>query len=189
MHQARFGLGVAAIVVASIAVASWSPARASSSRPERATTPPISGADIAVSVLPGPLAISTSETALVLHRRPGRGNTTRYEGELPNVQVVDARATPLGWSATITLVAPEGMSTAGVRLFVHPSRINVISGAREGVEAVRPRWTSFNEQVPVFGADQGYGRGTYADDATITLVLPYASDAQSLTLAFEAAAV
>jgi len=138
---------------------------------------------IVVSVPSGSLALSMSGNEIVLQRRPGNGNTTRFEGVLPREQITDTRAQLLGWLVQISFVAPSSVDPSSARLFVHPSQPTVVSGDARGVGKGRPRWAAFGPEVSLFSAEQGAGRGTYSDDATVVLVVPR-SDAQSVTLMF-----
>jgi hypothetical protein len=143
--------------------------------------------DLMVSVPAGPLTLSMSGNEVVLRRRPGNGNTTRYEGTLPRVRVTDTRAQLLGWLVQISFAAPSSVDASSARLYVHPNRPTLVSGDASGVRKGRPDWTDFGSQVSLFSAEQGAGRGTYTDDATIVLVVPR-SDAPSVTLMFGASA-
>jgi hypothetical protein len=152
------------------------------SRPTPFPPPTQPGASIAVTV-PSLFVISTCGSEVVLQRRPGNGNTTRYEGVLPCVQVTDTRSPRPGWNVEISLEAPSSIDTSSARLFVHPNQPEVISGDSRGVWKGQPGWRDFGTQISLFDADQGAGGGTYREDATIALVVPR-SDAQTITLGF-----
>ncbi len=145
---------------------------------------PSDGASIAVSVPAGSLVLTTSGNAVVLHRRPGNGNTTRYEGVLPRVQVTDTRAVRLGWLVQVAFAAPSSIDASGARIFVHPGQPQVISGDDRGVWKGHPEWADYGSQVSLFSAEQDAGGGTYTDDAKVVLVIPR-SDAASITLTFD----
>ncbi|HLW18376.1 MAG TPA: hypothetical protein VKV69_13560 [Actinomycetota bacterium] len=162
------------------------PADAETSRASSRLTPS-AGASVVVSVPSGSLAISTSGNEVTLRRRPGNGNTTRYEATLPRIQVTDTRAQQLGWLVQVSFAAPSSVDPSSARLFVHPNQPTIVSGDARGVRKGQPGWTSFGSEVSLFWAEQGAGRGTYSDDETVVLVVPR-SDAPSITLMFGASA-
>jgi len=140
---------------------------------------------IAVSVLPGSLTVSTAQTTLTLKRMPGNGHTTRYRGMLPSVRVIDTRSSLIGWNVTARFFPPSAAAAADLRLRVHPGKPVVVSGQRAGVHSAAPAWTTFETPLSLFGGDQGFGAGTYDDDALIELVLPFATDLTSIALEYE----
>lgn len=185
MHRKTWQwLASAPLIGAVLAVGSL-PATAETPRAPRLT--PHTGASLAVSVPAGSLALSLSGNDVVLRRRPGNGNTTRYEGTLPRVQATDTRAQLLGWLVQISFAAPSSVDPISARLFVHPNQPTIIFGEARGVRKDQPGWTMFGSEVSLFSAEQDAGRGTYADDATVVLVVPR-SDAPSIALMFSASA-
>jgi hypothetical protein len=179
-------VAASASLIGAVVVAGLLPAAASA----RAASGPLAssgGASIAVSVPSGPLALSMSGNEVVLRRRPGNGNATRYEGVLPRVQITDTRAQLLGWLVQVSFAAPSSVDPVSARLFVRPNQPTIVSGDARGVRKGRPDWTTFGSEVSLFSADQGAGRGTYVDDATVVLMVPR-SDAPSITLMFGASA-
>jgi hypothetical protein len=162
-------------------------ARALKNEPPRfaAHTVKTAAGALVVTVSSGPLSISTDQSVLTLERAPGRGRITRYRGVLPRVRVIDMRGSLVGWDATIVFLTSSYLHAEGVRISMHPGRPVVVSGDRKGVRADGPEWADFGTPVSLFGAESGSGAGTYDEDALVELVLPFASDARSITLGYE----
>lgn len=142
----------------------------------------VGGADLVVSVPAGPLAISMDANEVILRRQPGNGSTTRYQGQIPGMQVADTRGTHIGWSAVVVLYPVTPLDTRSTRVFIHPDTVVALPGDVAGVHAARPEWTRFGAQVPLFSADLGCGGGTFSDAAEVTIIVAHSS-AATVTLA------
>lgn len=180
------------IMAIGVAALGWVPASALTKAPP--TLPPTAhdqaedtGVDgtLIVSVLPGSLSISSSQTPLTLERMPGNGPSSRYQGVLPRVRVVDTRGSLIGWNASVRFFAPSSLPAEDLRLRVHPKKPIVVSGSPKGIDAAAPVWTTFDVPCALFNAKQGFGAGTYDDEALVELVLPFAGDIASITLEYE----
>jgi hypothetical protein len=141
-----------------------------------------SGQRLSVEVPVGSLSVTNSSGVVVL-RRMGVGNgRSIYRGTLSNVRVIEMRASLPGWNVSVSFSAPGPTTLDGAVVRARPGEPVVVSGDAEGVTKAHPSWTELEEEVPLFGAAIGFGRGTYEDGADVELALATTSSFKESTI-------
>lgn len=103
-----------------------------------------------------------------------------YKGSLPAVQIIDARGSLAGWTAT---VAPATLP-AGTQLHVRPGKPAAVTGLQGEVSATHPGIATANSPVALASAAPNGGGGTFSVDAALELIAP-STTAQTLTLSLD----
>ncbi len=110
----------------------------------------------------GPLRVTPSEIAVVLHR-----DGDRLVGHLGPVQLVDPRGTLAGWHVVASFAAP---GTGAVLLVPGPP--TAVSGRQSEVTAGRSESLRGNHRVVLMSAAPGGGGGTFSISPTIVVRHP-----------------
>jgi hypothetical protein len=133
-----------------------------------------------VSVLPGPLTVTPS-TESISFARISDGS---WQAPLPTVTVGDARGSLVGWQATVTLQSIDGVSPADLaqaQLCVSPDAAVAVTGRPSEVRTGRDACGSAGAPLTLFFAPPNGGGGTFDDTGRVTLQLPSAQEAGSIT--------
>ena len=137
---------------------------------------------ISVSVLPGPLTITPSSASISFAKPRDDGGP--LTGSLSTVTVVDARGSLVGWDATISLQAVDGVSAsdlAGAKLCVRPDAVTVVAGIPPEVKSGQHACAKAGDPLTLFYAPPNGGGGTFSDTGALTLDLPAGATAGPVT--------
>jgi hypothetical protein len=129
---------------------------------------------MAVSVRPGSLTVSPATESVTVAPDHGRGSGGPDHGDLAPVTVVDARGSVVGWNASVSLQAVDGLSAsqlARARLCATPDAPTIVAGNPGEVGAAALSCGGVGVPVSVFFASPG-GGGTFSDTAALMLVIP-----------------
>lgn len=135
---------------------------------------------VAVSVFPGPLTVTPSTASVVF----GPSTNGTSDGTLPEITVVDARGSLVGWRATVTLQSINGIPTtdlAQARLCLRPSAAVAVAGRQSEVRTGHHHCGVAGDPLTLFFAPPDGGGGTFDDSGRVTLQLPGAPDASSFS--------
>lgn len=136
---------------------------------------------IAVVIRPGPLTVTPSSESITFTRSHDGGSLA---SSLSPVTVVDARGSLVGWDATISLQSVEGVSAADLaaaKMCVSSDPVTVVAGNPPEVKAGKHTCGTVGDSLTLFYAPPNGGGGTFADTGRLTLDLPVAADASTLT--------
>jgi hypothetical protein len=124
---------------------------------------------IELTVVGGDLQLVTDHATVSLERV---GSSREWVGTVPPVRVIDARGTGDGWTVRWT-VADVSVGSAG-RVRLAGDEPTVVAGLPDGLYGQRGR--------TLFGAEPGYGGGTYEAGGTVSVRLPKKVEADEVVV-------
>ena len=135
---------------------------------------------VGVSVLPGDLTVTPTTETIPL--TPSASNS--FTGALSTVTVDDARGSLVGWDATVTLQSLTDVPASVVaqaRLCISPDDAVAMTGRPSEVRTGHEACGSAGDPLTLFFAPPNGGGGTFDDTGHVTVELPNALRAPSLT--------
>ena len=145
---------------------------------------------LSVSILPGPLTVSSAAESVAFSRAHGQGKGGRDNGALAPVTVVDARGSLVGWDATVTLRSVTGLDSSQLsraRLCIAPAAVTVIAGRPSEVRSGTRSCGGAGDPLTLFEAPANGGGGTFSDTCALVLTLPGTAAGNQVTASFSVA--